>query len=402
MYPRLRQKDSKMDNLINEYDIEIRHITGKENIAADYYSRNLLNNIRLTNFTLNELITVFHEENGHPGVSSSYYTLKRFIEDKQLLKALTEYVRSCELCQKCKNTTKKYGKLQGNIATNEKLVDISSDIVGPFDGTNYIHEFSKDKIFIITITDRHSRFTRVYFTESITGNNIITCIERWCNEHGVCKSFLSDQGKGYINKELQKYLQTKGIKHYFSSIYNPTGNSISERINKQINECMRIYNGYELIELKRKIENRLNNILNRNLGVAPIEIITKNNPFNLYGKDFIIQPHLQNIENLGSLNAKRTPWIYKIGDLVLVKNFQRAKSDPLYNGPYEVLQIGKEHQRMLILESGRQQWHNIKNLKPFRNRQDVVNYISIPSLFSLQASLQPIYKRSPTYTLTNE
>ncbi|KAG0442647.1 hypothetical protein DMUE_0115 [Dictyocoela muelleri] len=68
------------------------------------------------------------------------------------------------------------------------------------------------------------------------------------------------------------------VKH--SIILNPTGNSISERVNKTINEIMRMY-AFKLKthEIEEIIENRLNLICHSTLNVSPFELFLGYKPF---------------------------------------------------------------------------------------------------------------------------
>lgn len=38
----------------------------------------------------------------------------------------------------------------------------------------------------------------------------------------------------------------------------------------------------------------------------------------------------------------------------------------LWNGPYKILKVSKSGQRILVKEGERNEWHNIKNIKPFK------------------------------------
>lgn len=50
-------------------------------------------------------------------------------------------------------------------------------ILGPINISDYEHEFHKDKIFLLTITDIYSRFTIVKEMERITGNELVRIFE---------------------------------------------------------------------------------------------------------------------------------------------------------------------------------------------------------------------------------
>lgn len=83
---------------------------------------------------------------------------------------------------------------------------------------------------------------------------------------------------------------------------------MSERINIAINECMTIYKNEKKRIIKMIIENRLNNLLNRNLMQAPNDYLRNKNIFmnKLNTKN-------KRIENSAQMkNTKRKNWNYKM------------------------------------------------------------------------------------------
>lgn len=125
-----------------------------------------------------------------------------------------------------------------------------------------------------------------------------------------------------------------------TSSYNPTGNSISERINGQINDILRIYRGQSIQSLKEKIETRLNFTYNRNLRYSPYEIIYKNSPFeNINIRDNInyqkiINYTRQNItKNENKTNAERKTHQYLENQYIYKRKHSPDKLDPKWKGP---------------------------------------------------------------------
>ena len=61
--------------------------------------------------------------------------------------------------------------------------------------------------------------------------------------------------------------------------YNPSSNSLSKRINKQIALGLRLYKGESIQEVAKKIEFSINAGINRTLGFSPLEILRKESNF---------------------------------------------------------------------------------------------------------------------------
>lgn len=64
-------------------------------------------------------------------------------------------------------------------------------------------------------------------------------------------------------------MKRQGINQIFTSPYNPTGNSISERVNANIVTVLRIYKRCSIKHLKQLIENRINNLVHSALKMTP-------------------------------------------------------------------------------------------------------------------------------------
>ncbi|KAG0441657.1 Pro-Pol polyprotein [Dictyocoela muelleri] len=165
-----------------------------------------------------------------------------------------------------------------------------------------------NKIYIITITDRCSRFTKCRFISNIRADDFIRAFnEEWLSEFKIPQTILSDNGLCYVSKKTKNYMKSKGIKQIFTTPYNPTGNSISERINQIITKILRIYKGWNLEQIKIIIENRINKIVNTSFGNSPEEILK----FNKQAKDFHLNENKYENKNQKVKNKNRKYHRYK-------------------------------------------------------------------------------------------
>ena len=141
--------------------------------------------------------------------------------------------------------------------------------------------------------------------------------------------------------------------HLKGSIYNPTGNSLSERINYDIVVILKIYKGWSLNLLTLVIENRINNTYNSFLRSTPTKIITK-------GLEKIFELR----DNSISTNVLRKNHIYHKGDKVLIVNHKKGnKLDQDFLGPYQIIET-KSNRVIITDEKGNNTTLNIKNIKP--------------------------------------
>ena len=317
-----------------------------------------------------ELITTSHILLCHSGINKTYETLRQFFFLSQFKQKIASNIQSCKMCQLNKSTRQNYGKVSGYIHADGPLQKVSSDIFGPIDLSNF---GTWGKGFIITFTDVFSRFTKLAVLENIKGENVVQEFkEKWVSEFGQPNIFHSDQGRQYTSAIVQKYFKENGVKQTFSSTYNPTGNSISERINQTISTGIKIGKGNNIYNLIKNIEFAINNSNNRTIGYSPNEIIHRKSYFDLFQKELQISNKsiLNRIKEKATMeetkrNKIRKEFTYELGSLVLLKRFHRNKTDSLYEGPFTIKQIMKGKNNYLIENERRQCWVNIKRLKPY-------------------------------------
>lgn len=159
-----------------EYDLDYVFIKGETNQVADNLSRNVANSEKMSEqneINFQNFNKSFHLENGHPGCKTIVNTLRKKIEiknsDIDMIKRIT---KGCIRCQLCKPDYVKYGIPNGRIASEFPFKDISTDIFGPIPAKLYKTDI-KGKLFVITFTDRATRFTKIKFLRNITPRSVI-------------------------------------------------------------------------------------------------------------------------------------------------------------------------------------------------------------------------------------
>ncbi|KRH93757.1 pol polyprotein, partial [Pseudoloma neurophilia] len=321
------KKTARWKAELNEFNITMNHIAGIENNISDELSRKkspletlaIMNKEPENREQIKKLLE-FHYTNGHPGWKATFETLKlqkKIQKPKKML--LENLIRTCGHCQRNKRG-KECGELTGNLHSETPFMHLSTDVYGPFHGNQFMHTFSKNEIFIITIIDRSSRMTKISFTDNITAYSFIKMLtNEWLSEFKNPKTILSDQGKCYTADATKAFLKEKKIKQIFASTYNPTGNGISERINQTISTVLRIYKGWDLKLLKIVLENRLNNIFHYGIKMIPTEAAKL--------------PSIDRVEENRN-EKRRINHIYKCNDEILIKNTRKkTKLDPFFIEP---------------------------------------------------------------------
>lgn len=141
-----------------------------------------------------------------------------------------------ELCESCvlgKDARKPF-TTKNNIRSNRILELIHTDVCGPVstpgtDGTRYF----------VTFTDDYSRASMVYCmrNKSDVLDKFREYVEMAEAQHGCKISKLrSDNGGEYTSNDFKSFCKSKGIQISYTAPYNPEMNSISERLNRTLQE----------------------------------------------------------------------------------------------------------------------------------------------------------------------
>lgn len=126
----------------------------------------------------------------------------------------------------------------------------------------------KEKIYLINFIDNCSRYTESIAIKNIEAKTVIKAMRRrWLENHGTPKRIICDHGKQFTNRKFIGLCKRMKIEICYSTINNPQGNSLVERIHRTINEILRIHkSGKSRKEIERIIFRRLNLPVHRSIG----------------------------------------------------------------------------------------------------------------------------------------
>lgn len=378
----------RMSYFLEEFDIELEHIPGSYNVAADGLSRhenlNIINCHKETNdleetiakikdsSNLIEDLFELHVKLGHPGQTAFYKSIHNIINIVGLKNYIKELIEQCIDCQQAKHFNCKLGKLTGHLNVQTLLSTISTDIVGPYRIFKKVGDVESNIIYGITFTDLFSRYSKIKFVKNITSKEVAKTFElAWIKEIKIPEIVISDLGRQYTGQSFNDLCDKYKIKHKYTTANNPTSNSKSERINKSINEILRIYNvGISIKQLEKLIERRLNYVYNRAIGTSPYTLVYKMNPLNKnkifdwsdkMSRAIRMSSKLSSL-NLERINEKRLEYKYQIGDLVYQRQRINRKQDLIWMGPFEVIEVVKDNVK--LNKNNCIQLVNIKNIRP--------------------------------------
>ena len=388
-----KQRNQRWKLLLEEYNYSLNYIKGVSNVGADFLSKNLIiaetksmcpwileeikafqekdklitemfrnNKLKLTvcenislitnqnekiyipNSYVHELIRFFHLKLEHPGYQKQYKTMVSHYTFKNIKKNIREYINNCTICQLNKINTVKYGKIEGDLISKEPWNTIATDLFGPIELEEYQR---KGKGYILVIIDTFSRWVRLKLLKHISARNVCNAIkELWLNKYIKPLKIISDQGSQFISKTFMNLCEEFKIKHSICTAYNPSGNGIAERFNKNLANGLRCLKGTEIKSALMQIEETNQISYHRSIKHSPYEIIHSKSPFDITQQSkeinlndiYYYQKWLSQKNNLNINKLRINTFKFEIGKYVYIKRrILKNKLDNQWKGPAEIV-----------------------------------------------------------------
>ena len=217
-------KKSKIKNVkisrwrveLSQYKFDIAYRPGKDNVAADTFSR-----IASIGHPLQELSDL-HEQLCHPGVTR----LSHFVRARNL-PFTQDHVRAVtNNCKSCSYYKPQFIRSEGTlIQATAPFQKLSIDFKGPLplsqNGNKYL----------LTIIDEYSRFPFAYPCRNMTSETVTHCFNHLFSIFGMPDMVHNDRATDFLSGETQEYLLSKSIATSKTSRYNPKCNGQVEKLN---------------------------------------------------------------------------------------------------------------------------------------------------------------------------
>jgi RNase H-like domain found in reverse transcriptase/Reverse transcriptase (RNA-dependent DNA polymerase)/Integrase zinc binding domain/Retroviral aspartyl protease len=314
---------------------------------------------------INNLIKSYHvtPTGGHEGITK---TVKRLSEKYRIGKVRQKvkfFVRTCEQCQVNKHTIKTKAPMQIT-STPMKAADlVSIDTIGPF-----VKSILGNK-YAITLQDDLTKFVEIIPIPSKDANTVARAIvEKYILTYGMITCIKTDMGTEYLNEVFREVCALLKINHAKATAYHPMSLGSVERNHKCLNEFLRSYinsnkDDWDIWVLYFKF---CYNTTPTETSYSPFELtfgrqanlpmdIIKTNlqpVYNLenYAKEFKYRLKIaydraakylldQKIKRKEVYDTKLNDVNFEIGDKVLLEAENRTKLEPVYLGPFEVIDL---------------------------------------------------------------
>lgn len=173
---------------------------------------------------------------GHLGIDKVRSSLMQKFYWPKMHKDITEYVRSCERCQRAKSTNHTTKPPMTNMPVVTKFERWHVDILGPITKTNEGFQY------ILLCVDSHTRWTEAFPLKTMDSREIAGILynEIFCR-YGSPRILVSDRGQNFLSKLVSALCEIFDITRHKTSSYHPQTNSACERQNSVIAQSLRAF-----------------------------------------------------------------------------------------------------------------------------------------------------------------
>jgi transposase InsO family protein len=371
---------------LQEFDFEVIHIAGKDNVVADALSRCLVLKATDQETTppakdvntggkiafASAFSQVHNSRVGHHGVDTTWQKLQSaFPQDVGSFtkEEVVEAVASCSICQKLSQAYAPSPSPHFSMKTFDPFVCLSIDHITslPVDANG--------NTAILVVVDHFTRYSFVFPVRSVDASEVAQSLLQVYGFVGTPRFLSSDNGSAFISDVIKGLNRLLGVNQSFTTEYNHQQNGLVERRNKEVLRLLRAIVMDRLVLANWSaylpiVQNILNNTTHGDTGFSPNDLvfgINSNNSrralfFNpsaeqkdidiaRYFKDMVTaqQRMIERAANKEEIVESEVPQQFADDSWVLVdrrKNNQfttdLSKLAPTYLGPYQVRSYNKK------------------------------------------------------------
>ena len=309
---------------------------------------------------------------GHMGINKSFKRISHKYYWPNMRKDIKERILKCLKCQLHKinrRTIKNPMRITDTPKT--PMQKISMDIIGPY------RKSPTGNTIVLTIHCLLTKFLVLIPLEDQTAPLVADAlINRFICIFGTPEIILTDLGKNFTSDLLKEIARRFRIEKVYTTAYKASSNGSIERTNANLHEFLRHYS-LEYNDWDEYVEmHALNHNTNEHdsTGFSPFELMfgrksrepcvkprETDQKYGEYYAKLIKKLHLLNEKARENLikskernklyfDQKARPSDINIGDKVFLKiDRARYKLEPLYEGPFDVLDVNKKSKNVTIL-----------------------------------------------------
>ena len=326
----------------------------------------------------------FHRILRHPGSARMYFTMSRHFYFPNMKQVIIDFVKTCDICQRCKISFPGLGKVPPKLADQNPWEEVHTDLIGPWE-----FKFST-KIVItikaITTIDPFLGLCEIRRLKNKTSAHVATKFyEMWLCRYPRPLRCIHDNGSEFVSQEFQDTLTFFGIQSVRTTVKNPQANSMVERMHQTTSTILRSMvaeaqsSGRDLIlaDLEDFVDTSLASV--QHAINASVHMTTRETPGALtYNRDMIlpvqtiadwecIRHRKQQMIYKNNLreNTKRRGYDWQPGMNILLEETSGPKLQPMYQGPFLITRVHTNGTVTIQRKPRVFQRVNIRRIKPY-------------------------------------
>lgn len=181
----------------------------------------------------NKVLTKLHDKFGttHGShLATTHAILRARYYWPTIFKDTVEHIKCCHTCQIATNRERYVVQPLQLVMEMHPFAQWGMDFIGPINPPS-----SLGHMYVLTITDYYTRWTKVVNSKTCTTKDVIKFLERnIVTRYGVPYALVCDNGPDFVSLKLSSWAFDYGIILKFSSNYYPLGNGLAESTNKNL------------------------------------------------------------------------------------------------------------------------------------------------------------------------
>lgn len=310
------------------------------------------------------LLNDFHilPTSGHAGIRRMTNNIKKYYFWPSMTKDIVKYVSECEHCKKQKYSIGTKQPMTITTTANSAFEKVYLDIVGP------LQKDTNGYSYVLTLQCELSKYTEAYPLQNKDTVSVARAfVDNFILRYGIPREIATDRGSEFISSTMKEVCSLLKIDQLRSTAYHHESIGALENTHKTMGAYLRIncqnqmgtwsswlpywcfaynntvhtetnYTPHELVFGKRCI-------LPSNFNGDIVDPLYAHDNYALELKYRLQRAQKDARDNLIQSKKKRkinydtivNPVYYKKGDLLLLRNPSENKMDPIFLGPYPVL-----------------------------------------------------------------